>query len=162
MDSVLRAATMYLMLLLVFRIVGKRTLAQITPFDMVLLLIIAESTQQALVGPDYSVTNAILVIFTLVAIDIGLSRWRHRSHRVARLMDDLPVVLVDHGRPRPDVMDEERVDRADLMEAAREHGLERMAQVKYAVLETNGRISIIPWRRPSGPPSAPPGEMVGG
>jgi uncharacterized membrane protein YcaP (DUF421 family) len=162
MDSVLRAATMYLALLLVFRIVGKRTLAQITPFDMVLLLIIAESTQQALVGPDYSVTNAILVICTLVAIDIGLSRWRHRSHRVARLMDDLPVVLVDRGRPLPALMEAERVDQADVMEAAREHGLERMAQVKYAVLETNGKISIIPWRGPSGPRPAPPGEMLGG
>ena len=77
-------------------------------------------------------------------------------------MDDLPVVLVDRGRPLPALMDEERVDRADIMEAAREYGLERMAQVKYAVLETNGKISIIPWRQPPGPHSAPPGEMVGG
>jgi uncharacterized membrane protein YcaP (DUF421 family) len=145
MDSVLRAATMYLVLLLVFRIVGKRTLAQITPFDMVLLLVIAESTQQALVGPDYSVMNAVLVIFTLVSIDIGLSRWRRRSRRVARLMDDIPVVLIERGRPLADRMDEERVDQSDIMEAAREQGLERMSQVKYAVLETNGKISIIPW-----------------
>ena len=160
MDSVLRAGTMYLVLLVVFRIVGKRTLAQITPFDMVLLLIIAESTQQALVGPDYSLTNAVLVIFTLVGIDIGLSRWRHHSRRVAKLMDDVPVVLVDRGRPLTERMDEERVDRTDILEAAREHGLERMGQVKYAVLETNGRISIIPW--PPEGRGASPGEILGG
>lgn len=162
MDSVIRAGTMYLVLLIVFRIVGKRTLAQITPFDMVLLLVIAESTQQALVGPDFSVVNAVLVIFTLVSIDIGLGYWRHRSHRVAKFLDDMPVVLVDRGRLHRSRMDEERIAPADIMEAARlQQGLERMDQVKYAVLETNGEISIVAW--PPGPGrTGPPGEMMGG
>ncbi|MGH7400585.1 MAG: DUF421 domain-containing protein [Candidatus Rokuibacteriota bacterium] len=166
MDSVLRAVAMYLVLLLVFRIVGKRPLAQITPFDMVLLLIIAESTQQALVGPDYSVVNAVLVIVTLVGIDITLSWWRRHSHRVEKILDDLPVVLVDRGRLVQPRMDRERVDASDILEAARlQQGLERMDQIKYAVLETNGEISIIPWReeptrdRARGAQS---GEIVGG
>jgi uncharacterized membrane protein YcaP (DUF421 family) len=155
-DSVLRAGVMYLVLLVVFRIVGKRTLAQITPFDMVLLLIIAESTQQALVGPDYSIVNAVLVIVTLVVIDIGLSRWRHHSRRVEKILDDMPVVLVERGRPLQARLDRERVDASDILEAARlQQGLERMSQIKYAVLETNGEISIIPWRPGGGP--APPG-----
>jgi len=166
MDSVLRAAAMYLVLLVVFRIVGKRTLAHITPFDMVLLLIIAESTQQALVGPDYSVTNAVLVMVTLVSIDIGLSQWRRHSRRVEKILDDVPVVLVDRGRPLTSRMDRECVDASDIMEAARhQQGLERMDQIKYAVLETNGDISIIPWRAEPGPDrdrAAPPGEIVGG
>jgi uncharacterized membrane protein YcaP (DUF421 family) len=157
MDSVLRAGAMYLVLLVVFRIVGKRTLAQITPFDMVLLLIIAESTQQALVGPDYSIVNAVLVIVTLVAIDIGLSRWRHHSRRVEKILDDMPVVLVERGRPLQTRLDRERVDASDILEAARrQQGLERMSQIKYAVLETNGEISIIPWR-PEGGPAQPGG-----
>jgi uncharacterized membrane protein YcaP (DUF421 family) len=147
MGSVLRAGAMYVVLLVMFRIIGKRTLAQITPFDMVLLLIIAESTQQALVGPDYSIVNAVLVIVTLVGIDIGLSRWRHHSRRVEKILDDMPVVLVDRGRPLQPRLDRERVDAADILEAARlQQGLERMDQIKYAVLETNGEISIIPWR----------------
>jgi uncharacterized membrane protein YcaP (DUF421 family) len=166
MESVLRAGAVYVLLLLVFRVVGKRTLAQITPFDMVLLLIIAESTQQALVGPDYSMVNALLVIVTLVSIDIALSRWRHRSRRAEKLLDDMPVVLVDRGRPLASRMEAERVETSDIMEAARrQQGLERMDQVKYAVLETNGEISIVPWRRgsdPEGPRAAPPGEMMGG
>ncbi|MEX2220262.1 MAG: YetF domain-containing protein [Candidatus Rokuibacteriota bacterium] len=166
MDSVLRAGAMYLVLLVVFRIVGKRTLAQITPFDMVLLLIIAESTQQALVGPDFSIVNAVLVIVTLVGIDIGLSRWRHHSRRVEKILDDMPVVLVDRGRPLQPRMDRERVDVSDILEAARlQQGLERMDQVKYAVLETNGEISIIPWRAEPAPDrgrAAPAGEILGG
>jgi uncharacterized membrane protein YcaP (DUF421 family) len=166
MDSVLRAAAMYLVLLVVFRIVGKRTLAQITPFDMVLLLIIAESTQQALVGPDYSIVNAVLVIVTLVCIDIGLSWWRHHSRRVEKILDDMPVVLVDRGRPLQARLDRERVDASDILEAARlQQGLERMDQIKYAVLETNGEISIIPWRaEPAAGRDGPtrPGELLGG
>jgi uncharacterized membrane protein YcaP (DUF421 family) len=165
MDSVLRAAAMYLVLLVVFRIVGKRTLSQITPFDMVLLLIIAESTQQALVGPDFSIVNAVLVIVTLVTIDIGLSWWRHRSRRVEKILDDMPLVLVDRGRPLQSRLDRERVDASDILEAARlQQGLERMDQIKYAVLETNGEISIIPWRAEPSPDrgSAPAGEVVGG
>jgi uncharacterized membrane protein YcaP (DUF421 family) len=161
MDSVLRAALMYLLLLLVFRIAGKRTLAQISPFDMVLLLVIAESTQQALVGPDYSIVNAVVVIVTLVSIDIALSHWRRRSHRLARLMDDVPVILVDHGRPLTVRMDEERVDRADILAAARQQGLERLDQVKYAVLETSGEISIMAWERAAAA-RPEPGEMLGG
>ena len=165
MDSVLRAAAMYLVLLVVFRIVGKRTLAQITPFDMVLLLIIAESTQQALVGPDYSVVNAVLVIVTLVCIDIGLSQWRRHSRRVEKILDDVPLVLVERGRPLTARMDRECVDASDIMEAARlQQGLERMDQIKYAVLETNGEISIIPWRTERGPnpDRAAPSSEVGG
>jgi uncharacterized membrane protein YcaP (DUF421 family) len=165
MDSVFRAAAMYLVLLVVFRIVGKRTLAQITPFDMVLLLIIAESTQQALVGPDYSVVNAVLVIVTLVCIDIGLSHWRRHSRRVEKILDDAPRVLVERGRPLTSRMDREGVDASDIMEAARLHqGLERMDQIKYAVLETNGEISIIPWRTERGPDAdrAAPSSEVGG
>jgi uncharacterized membrane protein YcaP (DUF421 family) len=146
-DGILRAAAMYAFLLVVFRVAGKRTLAQATPFDLVLLLVIAEATQQALVGQDFSITNAWLVILTLVAIDIALARWRQRSRRVEKILDDVPLILVDRGRPLRDRMDQVRVDEPDIMEAARrEQGLESMGQIKYAVLETDGSISIIPWR----------------
>jgi uncharacterized membrane protein YcaP (DUF421 family) len=73
MDAVLRGLSVYIFLLIIFRISGKRSLGQVTSFDFVLLLIIAETTQQALLGDDYSVTNAFLLIGTLVGVDIGLS-----------------------------------------------------------------------------------------
>ncbi len=145
MDAVLRGFAIYLFLLLLFRVTGKRSLAQITTFDAVLLLIVAEATQQGLLGNDYSVTNAFLVILTLFAIDTGLSVLSQRSQRVEKLLNDVPLVLVEEGRLLRDRMDRARVDEADILERARElQGLERLDQIKYAVLERSGGISIVP------------------
>ncbi|MDQ2654907.1 MAG: DUF421 domain-containing protein [Chloroflexota bacterium] len=145
MDSVLRAAAIYVILLVIFRIGGKRSLAQITTFDFILLLIIGEATQQALLGEDFSLTNAFVVIITLIGIDIGLSLLKSRSQTLERVMDDLPLVIVEDGRPLQKRMDKARVDQADVLTAARQlQGLERMEEIKYAVLERNGGISIIP------------------
>ncbi|MFO0846400.1 MAG: hypothetical protein U0797_29205 [Gemmataceae bacterium] len=119
MDTVLRAAVMYLFLLVIFRIAGKRSLAQITTFDLVLLLIISEAAQQAMVGSDNSMTNGLLLILTLFAIDIGLSLWKQRSKLVAKLIDDVPLVIVEDGRPLKDRMDRCRVDEDDVLVAAR-------------------------------------------
>jgi uncharacterized membrane protein YcaP (DUF421 family) len=132
-------------LLIVFRVAGNRSLAQITAFDFVLLLIIGEATQQGLLGNDLSVTNALLVIVTLVGIDIGFSLWKLRSPRLEKLIDGVPLIILEDGRPLKDRMDKERVDEDDILTAAREiHGLERLDQIKYAVLERSGGISIIP------------------
>lgn len=145
MEPILRGAIVYIVLLLVFRISGNRALAQITTFDFVLLLIISESTQQALLGEDFSLTNAILVIVTMVLMDIGLSLWKHRSKHVDKVIDGVPIVIVEDGQPLKDRMAKERVDEVDVLAAARERqGLERMDQIKYAVLERSGGISIIP------------------
>jgi len=145
MDSVLRGAIIYLFLLLVFRCAGKRALAQITTFDFVLLLIISEAVQNGMVDDDHSITNAILLVITLMTIDIGMSLWKHRSRRVGKVLDSLPVVIVDHGHPVREHMDRARVDEDDILSAAREeHGLMRMDQVRFAVLECDGTISVIP------------------
>ena len=110
-----------------------------------LLLIISEATQQALLGKDYSVTNAFLVIMTLVGLDISLSLWKQRSPAVDQWLEDKPLVIVEHGKPLKERMDKERVDMGDVLAAARElQGLERLEQIKYAVLERSGGISIIP------------------
>jgi len=145
MDAILRGLVMYVFLLVLFRIAGRRTLAEMTNFDLVLLLIISEATQNAMIGNDYSVTNGVLVILTLVGIDISLSLIKQRFPLLERYLEGLPLVLVDQGRPIKELMDRARVDEQDILSSAREkHGLERMDQVKYAVLENNGGISIIP------------------
>ena len=148
MDAVLRTLATYLVLLVVFRFAGKRDLGQITSFDFVLLLIIGEATQQALLGEDFSVTNAFLVIVTLVGANIGLSVLTQRLPRLAKWIDDVPMIIVEHGRPLKDLMDKERIGEEDVLNAARERqGLERMDQIKYAVLERSGGISIVPERQ---------------
>ena len=145
MDVIIRATTIYFFLLIVFRIAGKRSFAQMTSFDFVLVLIIAETTQQGLVGNDFSVTNALLLIVALVGIDIGMSLLKARSPLVEKVIDGVPLVIVENGVPLEQVMQKERVDNEDILTAAREHqGLERMDQIKYAILERSGGISIIP------------------
>lgn len=145
MDSVLRAASIYLILMVLFRIMGTRALAQITTFDFILLLIISETTQQAMVGQDFSLTNAFLAIVTLVMLDLGLSLLKSKFPRLEKWLEGLPLVIVENGVPLKERMERARVDESDVLAAAREtQGLERMEQIKYAVLERSGGISIIP------------------
>ncbi|HEY8504225.1 MAG TPA: YetF domain-containing protein [Gemmataceae bacterium] len=145
MDAVIRGAVTYLVVWLILRLAGKRSLADITAFDFVLLLIIAETTQPALTARNNSLTNMFLLIVTLVGIDIGLSLWKQRSKVVGKVLDGTPLVLLENGVPMPDRLRKCRVDESDILTAARERlGLERLDQIKYAVLERSGGISVIP------------------
>jgi uncharacterized membrane protein YcaP (DUF421 family) len=143
MESVFRALFIYSVLMVLFRLTGKRSLGQITTFDFVLLLIISEAIQNGMVGTSYSITNALVLVVTLVTVDVALSLVKRRSRRLEQFLDGTPIVIVENGRPLRDRMDKERVDESDVLSAARQEGLERMSQIKYAVLERNGQISII-------------------
>jgi uncharacterized membrane protein YcaP (DUF421 family) len=148
MDSVIRAAAVYFLLLVVFRLAGNRSIGQIAAFDLVLLLIISEAIQQAMITDDYSVTNAFLVVITLVGLDIMMSLWNQRSERVEKILDGLPVLLIENGKKHPKTMKKERVDESDILAAARElHGIERIDQIKHAVVESSGGITVIPKQR---------------
>lgn len=145
MDSVIRAFAVYAFLMLIFRIAGKRSLAEITTFDAVLLLIISEAVQQALIDNDESMTNAALIVMTLLGLDIAMSLITYRSRKFDRWLNDSPLVIVQDGKPLKNFMTKTRITEDDVMEKAREfHGLERLEQVKYAVLERSGTITIVP------------------
>jgi uncharacterized membrane protein YcaP (DUF421 family) len=145
MDSILRGAAIYFFLLVLFRLAGKRTLSDVTTFDFVLLLIVGEATQQALLGEDFSLTNAFLVILTLIGLDIAISLWQQRWPRLGKWIEGVPLVIVEDGRPLHERMKRARVSEEDVLTAARERqGLARMDQIRYAVLERSGGISIIP------------------
>jgi uncharacterized membrane protein YcaP (DUF421 family) len=146
MDLVLRAAFVYVALLIIFRLTGKRSLAETTPFDLVLLLIFSEALQTALVDDDSSVTAAFVVILTLVVIDIGMSLVKQRFLTAEKLLEGVPIVVMDDGKPLKERMDKARIDEGDILEAAREsQGIESLDQIKIAVLERSGTISVIPW-----------------
>jgi uncharacterized membrane protein YcaP (DUF421 family) len=131
--------------LVVLRLAGKRTLAQITAFDFVLLLIISEATQQAMIGDDNSMINAAIVVTTLVGLNVLMSLVKQRSKLVERLLEDLPLVIIADGKPLKQQMDKARVDMDDVLDAAREsHGFEDLSQIKHAIVERSGKISIIP------------------
>ncbi|WP_312223704.1 DUF421 domain-containing protein [Rhizobium rhizoryzae] len=145
MESVIRGAAIYFVLLIALRLSGRRTVAQMTPFDLVLLLIIAETTQQALLGDDFSLINAALLIIVLFSLDIGLSYVKQWAPRIGRIIDGTPTVLISDGKPDLRAFARARVSLEDVLTTARvEQGLERLDQIKSAVLEADGALSIIP------------------
>ncbi|QSX78903.1 DUF421 domain-containing protein [Agrilutibacter solisilvae] len=147
MESVFRGVTVYVFLWLIFRISGKRTLAQTTPFELVLLLIISEVTNQAMVDSDHSVTNAFLLIMTLTGMSVLLSIVKHRSPRVSRWLDGLPLPLVRDGKLLKENMDKARVDEEEILMSARfTQGIDSMGAIKDATLENDGKISVVPRR----------------
>lgn len=149
MDAILRATIIYIVLYIVFRVSGKRSLHDLSAFDLLLLLIISEATQQAMVDSDNSMTHSILLIVTLVAIDITLSLVKRQSKTAEKVLDSVPVILVEHGRPIAHHLARERVSEEDVLARARiQHGIMNMKDISYAVLESSGEISIIPRENP--------------
>jgi uncharacterized membrane protein YcaP (DUF421 family) len=145
---VVRGAAVYLILLVIMRLSGRRTMAEVTVFDFVLLLIVAETTQQALLGNDFSITNAVVLIVTLIGLDILMSYLKQWFPMAAKFLEGGPTVLVRNGEPDRHAMKRARVDDNDVMAAARaKHGLRNLSEVEHAVLETDSGISIIPRTR---------------
>ncbi|CAI8724615.1 DUF421 domain-containing protein [Kosakonia quasisacchari] len=145
MDMVLRAIAIYLVLMVVFKIAGRRALLQMTSFDLILLLIISEATQQALLGNDFSVTGAALTIITLVVVDILFGTLKKYVKGAENLIDGTPVVLVENGQMLENKMREADITRDDIMLSARNNqGIADLVEIKFAILERNGHISIVP------------------
>ena len=145
MDSVIKAAVVFFALGAIIRVSGRRTLGEMTAFDFVLFLIIGGSTQRAITGQDYSMTNALLLVATFVALDIGLSVVELRGPASRRILNAMPMILVDNGFLLTRRMRRARITEDNILEAARRlHGLERMEQIKFAILEGTGEISIVP------------------
>jgi uncharacterized membrane protein YcaP (DUF421 family) len=150
MNPVIRGVAVYLFVFVVFRLLGKRSLAEITTFDFVLLLIISETTTDALIGEDYSLMACFVMVSTLVGLDYLLSLLKEKSKTFQVVSEGAPLIIVDHGKTLATRMKMTKVDKDDVMEAARIlHGLERLEQIKYAVLERDGSISIIPMNKQS-------------
>ncbi len=148
MNPVFRAVVMFVVLWVVFRIGGRRTLAEITTFDFILLLVIGDAAQNALVGDDFAITTAALVIVTLLLLDVGIGRLSLRSERLRHVFDSAPVIVIDNGTVLDRVLRREGVDLEEVLAAARDrHGLERLDEIKYAIVERHGGISVVPKER---------------
>lgn len=147
MEPILRGAATYAFVWLVFRAAGRRTLAQITTFDAVLLLIISETTQSALTDDDNSMTHAFLLIITMVGLDVVLSHLKQRFPAFERIVDGQPMVVFSDGQLYTTALGKERVDKQDVLHAAREQaGASDLADIECAVLEQSGGITVIPRR----------------
>ncbi|MGS6576068.1 DUF421 domain-containing protein [Enterobacter hormaechei] len=135
MDMVFRALAIYLFLVIVFKVAGRRALLQMTSFDLILLLIISEATQQALLGEDFSVTGAMITITTLVVVDIIFGLIKKYSSSVENVLDGTPVILVENGIPIADKLKKVDVSCDDILVSARQnHGITELKDIKYAIL----------------------------
>ncbi|MBT1702874.1 DUF421 domain-containing protein [Chryseosolibacter indicus] len=146
MESVIiRSAIVYMFLFVVLRMAGKRTLSEMTTFDLILVLIISEATQQALIDDDHSIMGGMLVILTLVFIDFILAMFSSKFRIFDKIINGVPMFLLENGTLHLDRMKKARVQLEDILEAARKtHGLESIDEIKSAVLEKDGSISVVP------------------
>ncbi|WP_423146470.1 DUF421 domain-containing protein [Rubrolithibacter danxiaensis] len=153
MESIiLRSTIIYFFVFIILRVGGKRTLGEMTTFDLVLLLIISEACQQALINDDNSITGGMLAITTLVFIDIVISLLTGKYKLFDNIINSVPLIILKDGEPFLDRMSKARLQVEDILEAARANqGLESLDQIKYAVLEKDGSISIIPKHLNPGP-----------
>ena len=145
MDTVIRGLCVYLFLLIVLRISGKRSLSSMTPFDFVLVLILSETVQQAMIDNDSSMTNAMLLVVTLIGFDILLSILKLKIPALGRAIDSTAVVIMKQGEIERSSMKAERVEEDDILSAARaQEGISRLDQIDYAVVEQDGSITVVP------------------
>jgi len=141
---VLRSAVVYLVLLLSLRLAGKRELGQMATFDLVLLLVISNAVQNAMVGADTSLNGGLLAALTLLGINWVLDRLGMRSPRLRRGLIGTPTLLVQNGVLLQEHLRQEGVLEGEVLQALREHGVDDLSTVKLAVLEVDGTISVIP------------------
>jgi uncharacterized membrane protein YcaP (DUF421 family) len=143
MDIVLRAIALYVFVVFVMRVIGRRELSSMTPFDLVLLIILGDAIQQGLTQDDYSVTGAVLAIATIASLQVFTSYLSFRSGKARRVLEGEPVVLVDRGEVIQQNMKRERMTESELAEEARQQQIPAIDQIEWAILESNGSISFI-------------------
>jgi uncharacterized membrane protein YcaP (DUF421 family) len=147
MDLVIRATVVFFFILLVTRIAGRRELAELEPFDLILLVVLGDLVQQGITQSDQSVTGTLIVISTIGLLSVAVSWLSFRSRRVRRLTAGEPLVLVQDGRPIERNLRRERITLDDVEEEARRAQIASLAEVQWAILEDDGHISCIPTRR---------------
>jgi uncharacterized membrane protein YcaP (DUF421 family) len=144
MDLVFRALVLFGAVYVLLRVVGRRELAEMEPVDFILLIVLGDAIQQGLTQDDYSVTGALTTIFTIAAIQVVLGYLSFRSRRVRTLLEGEPLVLVENGRVLDKNLHRARIAEDELAEEARLSQVASLSDVAWAVLETSGKISIIP------------------
>ena len=155
-EKILRSVVVYLFLLVAFRLTGKRQVGQLTPFDLVLLLLISNVVQNAVIGNDNSLGGGLLGAATILLLNLLVVEITYRSKRLRRLLEATPTILVHNGKVLHQNLARERVTMEDLLAALRRNGVADISQVRVAMLEENGGISVIPHT------GDPPGPLPSG
>jgi uncharacterized membrane protein YcaP (DUF421 family) len=142
-DLVIRAAAVFVFIFVLMRLIGRRELSSLEPFDLILLVVIGDLAQQGVTQNDNSVTGVVLVVGTIALLTVATSYLSFRFRRLRPILDGEPIVLVEDGRPIQRNLRRERITVEEVAEAARLQSVATLADVRWAVLETSGEISII-------------------
>jgi uncharacterized membrane protein YcaP (DUF421 family) len=144
MDLVIRATVIFLFIFLVTRIAGRRELSSLQPFDLILLVVLGDLVQQGITQSDESVTGALIVISTITLLSVLVSWVSYRSARVRLVTEGESIILVDDGDVIERNLRRERLTRGDLEEEARRQQVSSLSDIRWAILERDGSISVIP------------------
>jgi len=141
-ELILRVVIVYVAIFVLLRLVGKKHVGELAPFDLVVLLLLSECVQNALIADDKSVTGGVLAAATLFGMSqlVGFISWRIKG--AERVLEGTPRVLVRHGRVYKDVLAREQITYSELLEALRREGCTSLTRVRYAILENDGGITI--------------------
>jgi uncharacterized membrane protein YcaP (DUF421 family) len=143
LEKVVRSLTVYVFLLLAFRLIGKRQVAQMTPFDLIVLLMISNVLQNAMIGPDNSVTGGLIGATTVLAANWIVGRMAFSSPRMERAIEGVPTLLVHHGHMIEANLRRENFSREDLLSNLRSQGVFNIEEVRAAILEPSGKLSVL-------------------
>jgi uncharacterized membrane protein YcaP (DUF421 family) len=143
MDLVIRAVVVFFFVLILTRVIGRRELSQLAPFDLILLIILGDALQQGLTQDDYSVTGAVLIVGTFAVLQVGMSWLGFRFRALRPILEGEPLIIVEDGKPIEKNLKRERLTLDELMESARMHEIGSLDDVKWAVVERNGEISFL-------------------
>ena len=143
MDIVFRAAVAFFFVLFVTRVVGRRELSSLQPFDLILLVMIGDLTQQGVTQNDFSVTGLVLAAGTIAVLTVVVSYSSFKFPRLRPVLDGEPVIVLEKGEPITKNLDRNRITVEELQAAARQEGYGTLAELDWAVLETSGRISFV-------------------
>jgi len=143
-EKVIRPVLVYLFLVVVIRLAGRRQLAQLNSFDLVVLMMLANTVQNATIGNDNSMVGGLIGVSALLLVNALVVRFLYRRPQIDRLLEGEPVTLIKNGELVRDNLNHEAITEEELMEAVRKQGLGTLGQVEEAVLETGGVISVVP------------------
>ncbi|HEV8686012.1 MAG TPA: YetF domain-containing protein [Gaiellaceae bacterium] len=143
MDIALRAVVLYLFIVLVMRIIGRRELSSMSPFDLVLVIILGDAVQQGLTQDDYSVTGAMIAVSTIASMQVLTSYLSFRSEKARKVLEGHPIVLVERGKLVDENLRRERMTEDEVAEEMRAQQIGSLDEVEWAILEANGSVSFI-------------------
>jgi len=144
LDIVLRSTVVFIVVLVGLRLLGKRHVAQLSIVDLVLILLISNAVQNAMVGPDVSLLGGIVAAATLLALSYAITVVLYRSRRAEKFFEGTPTLLVHNGKIILRHLEQEKITEEELLRVIREHGIESIAEVKTAIMEADGTVSVIP------------------